>query len=65
MASGFFCVTGSRHLELGLEVGAHNRVERVVVDVQVIGLLDPLPQRVIRGKAAGLPERLLQGGRDA
>jgi hypothetical protein len=34
----------------------------VVVDIQVIGLLDPLPQRFIGGKAGGLPERLLKSG---
>jgi hypothetical protein len=30
----------------------------------MIGLLDPLPQRFIGGKAGGLPERLRKSGQD-
>jgi hypothetical protein len=37
MASGFFGVTGPAHFELGLEAGAHQRVERVVLDLHQLG----------------------------
>jgi hypothetical protein len=53
-----FCVTGARDLELGLEPRPHNGVERVIVDLQMIRLLDPVPQGFIRGQPGRLPERL-------
>jgi hypothetical protein len=55
-------VAGPRHLELGLEFGPDDRVERVIVDVQLLGLLNPLPQRFVGRKAGGLPARLFHGG---
>jgi hypothetical protein len=55
-------VTGPRDLELGFELGADDGVEGVIVDLQVIGLLDPLAQGLVGGKAGGLPERVLNGG---
>lgn len=54
MAAGFFCVTGLRHLELRLKSRPDDGVEGVVVDVQVMGLFDPLTQVDIGGaKPAG------------
>jgi hypothetical protein len=38
-----FYVTGPWDFELGLELGANDRREGVIIDVQVVGLLDPLP----------------------
>ena len=43
MASGFLCVTGAWDLELGLDPGPHDGVERVGVDLPMEGLLDLLP----------------------
>jgi len=60
MASGFFCVTGPWHLELGVASGTHDGVERVIIDIQVVNLLDPLAQGFIGGKARRMPECLLQ-----
>ena len=62
MASGFFGVAGPRDLEPGVEPGADNGVERVIVDVQLIAWFDPLAQRLIGGKARRPPEGLLQAG---
>jgi hypothetical protein len=62
MAAGFFCVTGPRHLELRLKARPHDGVERVLVDVQVRGLCNPLTQFDRGGEASGLPEHLLQRG---
>jgi hypothetical protein len=63
-ASGCFGVTGPWDLELGVELGADDGVEGVIVDLPVIGRLDPLAQGFVRGKAGGLLERLLNGGQD-
>ena len=57
-----FCVTGSRYLELRLEPGADDGVERVIIDRHAIGLLHPLPQGLVRSKAGWLPEDLLKPG---
>jgi hypothetical protein len=64
MASGFFGVAGPRDLEPGVAPGADNGVERVIVDVQLIALFDPLAQRLIGGQAHRPPEGLLQAGQD-
>jgi hypothetical protein len=42
MASGLFCVTGLRHFEPGIELGADNGVEGVILGVQVVSLLNSL-----------------------
>jgi hypothetical protein len=55
-------VTGPRPLARGVAPGADNGVAGVVVDVHVGGLLDPLAQRDIGGKASRLLEGLLQCG---
>src|SRR5919109_4313989 len=62
MASGFFCVAGARHLELGAEARADDGVERLVLDLHPMGLAHPLPQRLIRGETFGPAEGLLQAG---
>jgi hypothetical protein len=40
-------VTGPRHFELGIELGADNGVEDVILDVQVVSLLNPLAHCLI------------------
>ncbi len=50
-------MTGPWDLELRLEPGADDGVKRVIVDVEMVALLDPLAQRGIGGKAGG--ERIL------
>jgi hypothetical protein len=55
-------VTGPWHLELGVELGADDGVQGVIVDLQMMGLLDPLVQRFIGGETGGLPEGLLDRG---
>jgi hypothetical protein len=57
MASGGFCVPGARHLERRFATSPHHRVERVVVNLTVMGLPDPLAQGFIGGQTS----RLLQG----
>lgn len=54
-------MTGPCHLELRLEPGTDDGVEGVVVDLPVLGPLNPLTQRFVGGKPGRLPERLLQG----
>src|SRR5262245_37818191 len=68
IASGFFCVARPRHLEFGLEPGAHDGVERVILDIEVHRLLDPLSEGLIGGKAflspQGRLDRSKHGRRD-
>jgi hypothetical protein len=59
MAPGLFGVTRARDLKLGLEPRPYDGVERVIVDLQMIRLLDPLAQCFIGGKPGRLPEGLL------
>ena len=54
---GVFGVPGPRDFALRVEPRPHDRVERVVVHLTVLGLLDPLTQGCIGGQAS----RLLQG----
>jgi hypothetical protein len=65
MASGFFCVTGPSHFELGLEAHAHQRVERFVLDLHAMRLAQPLTQVFIGREALGAMERLCKTGEDA
>jgi hypothetical protein len=65
MASGVFCVTGPRHFALGVQLGAEDGREGVILDVQVGMRRNPLAQGVIGGTTRGLPERLLQGRQHA
>jgi hypothetical protein len=51
MASGFFCVAGAWHLELGAEARTDDGVERLVLDLHPMGLAHPVAQRLIRGRA--------------
>jgi hypothetical protein len=62
MASRFFGVTGPGHFELGFELGAHNGVAGMRVDIQVVGLLNPLTQGRIGGKTSRVPANLLPRG---
>ena len=55
-------VTGPWDLELGLELGADDGVERVIVDVQLGGVLAPWAPPLLRSKASRLPERPFQRG---
>jgi hypothetical protein len=64
MASGFFGVTGPWDLERGFELGVDDGVEGAIVDLAVRGLLAPLTQGFVRGKAGGLLERLHNGSQD-
>ena len=64
MASGFFGVTRPWDLELGFELGADDGVEGVIMDLPVVGLIDPLAQGFVGGQASGLPERMREGGQD-
>ena len=54
-------MAGPRPLELGLKFGTDDRVERVVVDVQRVRLLNPPAQRCVGRKAGGLSKRLFNG----
>jgi hypothetical protein len=62
MASGFFCVAGAWHLELGAEARTDDGVERLVLDLHPMGLAHPVAQRLIRGETFGPTEGLLQAG---
>jgi len=62
MASGFFCVAGAWHLELGAEARTDDGVERLVLDLHPMGPAHPLAQRLIRGEAFGVAQGLLQAG---
>jgi hypothetical protein len=62
MASGFFCVARSRHVELGLEAHAHQGVERFVLDLHPLCPPYPLAQRLIRGETFGPMEGFLKAG---
>jgi len=62
LALGFFGVTGPWDLAYSLACGANDYVEGVVVDLQVVGLLDPLPQRFIGGQTSWLPVGLRKRG---
>jgi hypothetical protein len=57
-----FCVTGPRHPEAGVEARADDRVEEVIIDVQLVALLAPLSHSSIRGKTSRLSQGLLQPG---
>jgi hypothetical protein len=57
-------VTGPWDLERGFELGVDDGVEGVIADLSVRGLLDPLAQGFVRGKAGGLLERWRDGGQD-
>jgi hypothetical protein len=62
IASGFFCVTGARHLKLTPEACAHEAIERRILDRHPVRLPDPLAQRLIRGEAFRATEGLLEAG---
>jgi hypothetical protein len=62
MASGVCCVTGPRPLELRVEPGADDGVERVIVDLQMVSLLDPWAQRFLGGETGRWPEGPLNRG---
>jgi hypothetical protein len=63
-ASGFLGGAGPRPLELGVAPGADNRVEGVIVALQLIAWFDPLAQRLIGGNASRPPQGLLQADQD-
>jgi hypothetical protein len=62
MASGFFCVTGPRHLEFRIEPGADDGVEGVIIDLQMMRVLNLLAQRFIGGETGRPLEGLLNRG---
>ncbi len=55
-------MTGPRALERRVEPGADDGREGVILALQMVGLLAPLAQRFIGGKAGRLAERLVNGG---
>jgi hypothetical protein len=55
-------VTGAWDLAFRLELGPYDGVERVIVDLQLKGLLDPLPQGLTGDDPGRLSEDLLNGG---
>jgi hypothetical protein len=64
MAAGFLGVTGPRDLEFGREPRANKRGERLIIDLQMMGLLNPWAQGFRGGQPGRLPESLLKGGQD-
>jgi hypothetical protein len=62
IGSGFFCVRGPGHFELGLEVGTYQGVERFILDLHPMRLSHPSAQGLVGGETFGPVEALLQAG---
>lgn len=52
-------MTGPGHFELGMEARAHQRIERLVLDLHAVRPPHPLAQRLIGGKAFRTVEGVL------
>ncbi len=56
-------MAGAWDFELGLELGTHEAIQRLVFHLHLMGLLEPLAQVFLGGKAVGLAYGLLKAGK--
>ena len=52
-----------RHFEFGFEALAHNCIKRLVLDVKLMLVSQPVAQGVVGGKTSILVKRLLERGK--